>query len=57
MAEKSLAEKMATIQEAQKRFASGEWKTDVSAIVPLGEAMQRLPEELAKPNGKVFIKP
>ena len=57
MTEKPLADKMAAIQNAQKRFASGEWKTDVTAIVPLAEAVNRLPEELAKLNGKVFIKP
>ncbi len=43
--------------EAQQRFADGRWKTDVAAVVPLGEAMARLPEELARPNGKVFIGP
>ena len=43
--------------EAQKRFADGRWSTDVTAIVPLSEAMKRVPEELAKPNGKVFIAP
>ncbi len=43
--------------EAQTRFGDGRWKTDVTAIVPLAEAMARVPEELAKPNGKVFIKP
>ena len=43
--------------EAQKRFADGRWSTDVTAIVPLAEAMRRLPAELAKPNGKVFIRP
>ena len=43
--------------EAQKRFADGRWATDVTAVVPLAEAMARLPEELAKPNGKVFILP
>lgn len=45
------------IAAAQERFASGAWKTDVTAIVPLREAMERLPAELAKPNGKVFIAP
>lgn len=49
--------KLATIREAQKRFASGAWKTDVTAIIPLNEVMDRLVEELAKPNGKVFIAP
>ena len=57
MMEKPLPEKMTAIQAAQKNFASGAWQTDVTAIVPLSEAMSRLPEELAKPNGKVFIKP
>lgn len=57
MTEKSMGEKMGAIQKAQQLFASGEWQTDVTAIVPLSEAIDRLPEELAKPNGKVFIKP
>ena len=43
--------------EAQKRFSDGRWATDVTAIVPLEEAGLRVAEELAKPNGKVFIKP
>ncbi|SFO15553.1 NADPH:quinone reductase [Mesorhizobium sp. NFR06] len=45
------------VLEAQKRFSDGRWSTDVTAVVPLDEAMARLPDELAKPNGKVFIKP
>ena len=45
------------VLEAQKRFSDGRWSTDVTAIVPLDEAMARLPAELAKPNGKVFIRP
>lgn len=49
--------RMAVAVEAQKRFADGRWSTDVTAIVPLGEAMERLPGELEKPNGKVFIAP
>ena len=47
----------AAVMEAQKRFADGRWSTDVTAVLPLGEAMARLPEELAKPDGKVFIRP
>lgn len=43
--------------EAQKRFSDGRWKTDVTAVVSLEEAMARVPEELAKPNGKVLIRP
>ncbi|MDD9911071.1 MAG: zinc-binding dehydrogenase [Ahrensia sp.] len=57
MQEKDMGEKMGAIQKAQQLFASGEWQTDVTAIVPLSQAMDRVPEELAKPNGKVFIKP
>lgn len=49
--------RLAAVADAQKRFADGRWKTDVTAIVPLEEAMRRIPEELAKPNGKVFITP
>lgn len=49
--------RMQVIMEAQKRFADGRWATDVTAIVPLGEAVERVPAELAKPNGKVFISP
>ncbi|MFA6154612.1 zinc-binding dehydrogenase [Mesorhizobium sp.] len=45
------------ILEAQKRFSDGRWSTDVTAVVPLAEAMARVPAELAKPNGKVFIIP
>lgn len=52
-----LLRKLATIRAAQKRFASGAWKTDVTARIPLNEVMDRLVEELAKPNGKVFIAP
>lgn len=49
--------KIATIREAQARFSDGRWKTDVTAVVPLAEAIDRVPAELAKPNGKVFIAP
>lgn len=45
------------IMEAQKRFSDGRWSTDVTAVVPLDEAITRVAGELAKPNGKVFIKP
>lgn len=45
------------IIEAQKRFSDGRWSTDVTAVLPLDEAMAKVPVELAKPNGKVFIRP
>lgn len=57
MQETSMADKISVIQNAQRRFATGEWSTDVTAIVPLSEAISQLPELLAKPDGKVFIKP
>ena len=49
--------RMAAVVEAQKRFADGRWSTDVTAVVTLDQAMARVPDELAKPNGKVFIAP
>ena len=47
----------ARYREVQERFADGRWSTDVTAIVPLGEAVDRVAGELARPNGKVFIRP
>ncbi len=44
-------------REVQARYADGRWRTDVNAVVGLEEAVMRLPEELAKPDGKVFIRP
>ncbi len=49
--------RVAVVMEAQKRFADGRWSTDVTAVVPLKEAIARVPGELAKPNGKVFLEP
>ncbi len=43
--------------EIQKRFVTGKWTTDVAGIVPLSEAIEKLPEALAKPDGKAFIDP
>ena len=57
MVEKSMEEKMSAIMTAQSRFASGEWQTDVTAIVDLRDAVENVATELAKLNGKVFIKP
>ena len=41
----------------QKKFASGQWKTDITETVPLAGAIDRLPEALAQPDGKVLIAP
>lgn len=49
--------RMGAIRAAQERFRDGRWSTDVTAVVALDDAMARVPEELAKPNGKVFIMP
>ncbi len=57
MQETAAADKRAAIEAAQSRFASGAWRTDVTAVLSLEEAMTHLPAELAKPNGKVFLKP
>jgi NADPH:quinone reductase-like Zn-dependent oxidoreductase len=57
MRRSSLETKIATIREAQMRFADGRWSTDVTAVVPLEEAVEKVPAEHAKPNGKVFIRP
>ncbi|MEO3384767.1 zinc-binding dehydrogenase [Mesorhizobium sp. CAU 1741] len=49
--------RMKAVIEAQKRFSDGRWSTDVTAVVPLEEAVERVADELSKPNGKVFIAP
>lgn len=49
--------KAAVVAEAQQRFIDGRWRTDVTAVVPLEEAVARVAGELAKPDGKVFIAP
>jgi len=43
--------------EIQKRFVTGNWTTDVAGIVPLSEAMEKLPQVLAQSDGKAFIDP
>ncbi len=43
--------------EIQERFVRKAWTTDVAGIVPLSEAMTKLPEVLAQPDGKAFIDP
>ncbi|MET0941477.1 MAG: NADH oxidoreductase, partial [Mesorhizobium sp.] len=45
------------VAEAQRRFSDGRWSTAITAVVPLADAIKRVPEELTKPNGKVFIRP
>ncbi len=57
MVDTPMADKVTAISAAQRRFASGEWKTDVNAVLGFEEAIDRLPAELAEPNGKVFLRP
>ncbi len=46
-----------TYRAVQARFADGRWSTSIGEVVPLDEAMERLPSALAKATGKVLIKP
>ena len=48
---------MQAFVEIQERFVSGKWKTDVAGIVPLSQAIDKLPEVLAMSDGKAFIDP
>jgi NADPH:quinone reductase-like Zn-dependent oxidoreductase len=43
--------------EVQARFADGRWRTDVSAVVPLGEALAELPAAYARHDSKVLLAP
>jgi NADPH:quinone reductase-like Zn-dependent oxidoreductase len=56
-AKTDMADKVRTIQAVQARFADGRWKTEVSARVPLRQAMEKLPEALQEMDGKVMIIP
>lgn len=47
--------KLKAIGQVQDRFASGRWKTDISAKVPLGQVVSDLPKALNKADGKVMI--
>jgi len=57
MSRTPILKKLKTIKAVQARFASGEWKTEVSATVPLKNVLGDLPASLAKPDGKVMIAP
>ncbi len=54
-AKTSFVQKMRVFGEVQNRFRDGRWKTDVSAELPLNQAIERLPQALAQPDGKVQI--
>ncbi|MEX0285749.1 MAG: zinc-binding dehydrogenase [Paracoccaceae bacterium] len=47
--------KLRVFGQVQDRFRDGRWSTDVSAELPLEHAIERLPQALAQPDGKVQI--
>lgn len=47
----------AVVAEVQARFADGRWRTDITASVPLGEAMAVLPGAYSQKDSKVLIRP
>lgn len=51
----SLLRKLRVFSEVQNRFRDGRWTTDVSAELPLENAIARLPQALAQHDGKVQI--
>lgn len=54
-AKTGLFAKLRAIRAVQARFADGRWKTEVSARVPLRQAMTDLPQALQEMDGKVMI--
>ena len=56
-AKASLVRKARATRAVQNRFLEGRWRTDVTAVVPLGDALERVPAELARGGGKVFVRP
>ena len=51
----SFLRKLKVFGEVQNRFRDGRWKTDVSVELPLDQAIGRLSQALAQPDGKVQI--
>ncbi|MEX0282073.1 MAG: zinc-binding dehydrogenase [Arenibacterium sp.] len=51
----SFLRKMRVFGDVQNRFRDGRWKTDISAELPIEHAIERLPQALAQPDGKVQI--
>ncbi len=50
-------EQMRVIGEVQDRFISRKWTTDVAAVFPISEVMEKLAGQLAKRAGKVLLTP
>lgn len=53
--EASFFQKMRKFNQLQNRFRDGQWTTDISAELPIEHALERLPQALAQPDGKVQI--
>ncbi|WP_127112353.1 zinc-binding dehydrogenase [Shimia sediminis] len=51
----SFLRKLRVFGEVQNRFRDGRWTTDLSAELPLQQVIERLPQALAQPDGKVQI--
>lgn len=47
----------AVVAEVQARFAEGRWRTDITASLPLADAMTDLPAAYAAKDSKVLIRP
>lgn len=57
LAEAGENERAALAMQAQRNFAEGRWKTDVTDVLTLDEAGNKLPDALGEPNGKVLLGP
>ncbi|SDJ27952.1 NADPH:quinone reductase [Lutimaribacter saemankumensis] len=51
----SFFRKLLVFGEVQNRFRDGQWTTHVSTELPIEHAIERLPQALAQPDGKVQI--
>ena len=47
----------AVVAEMQERFASGAWRTDVSEVLSLRDALDRFPQALTAKDAKIQIQP
>lgn len=56
MKDKPVQDQIAASMRVQELFATGKWKTDVAATIPIAEAHAKVPEALAGMNtGKVML--
>jgi len=58
MKNKPVQDQIAASMRVQELFATGKWKTDVAAVIPLAEAHAKVPEAVSGMNtGKVMLVP